>query len=351
MKSNLISVDSPEKWGDVLKHFPVVDVCSTPEYHRLYDTRSAGGKSYIWHINDGEKCFAYPFVLTPVTLSSESTKIETKFFDISSTYGYGGPLSNTADKDFIRNAWQAFDEWASATKVVAEFTRFSVFTRSHELAHPDCKVAFNRRVAVSALPDKSDDILMSLPSKTRNMIRKALKIGFEAKELELERGLRDFRTLYEETMKRNNAPSFFLYDDAYYDLLSDFPEGAVRLFGVFAGADMVSSAIALTYKNNALYHLGASLSDYSRLGAGNLGLYTMTCALRESGVRFLNVGGGRTTADHDALLRFKKSNAFAVDDYRIGQRVLLQQDYDALVDQWMDMTGQVQKPTRLIFYR
>src|ERR1700680_4379842 len=44
--------------------------------------------------------------------------------DIQSAYGYGGPLSNTDDPEFVAAAEHAFTGWAKESNVIAEFLRF-----------------------------------------------------------------------------------------------------------------------------------------------------------------------------------------------------------------------------------
>ena len=103
--------------------------------------------------------------------------------------------------------------------------------------------------------------------------------------------------------------------------------------------------------DGALYHLGASLREYSNLGAGNLALYSMSAALQASGVKFITVGGGRTTASDDPLFRFKKSNASHVETFQIGKRIVNQKGYKEVVDLWESLYKKPIETSNLIFYR
>ncbi len=347
MKTALIKAAETKAWRDALGAFARVDVCQVPEYHVAYSGRIEGSEPLMWRYEEGGERFCYPFLLTSVVLGEEKTD----YSDISSIYGYSGPLSSTNDAAFLQKAWAAFDIWAAEKKVIAEFTRFSLYADNRALAHPGAQVEFNRPSAISHLPQTEEELLAALGKKTRNMIRKAEKAGLEARELEPKAGMAVFRALYEETMDRNEAPDFFLYDDTYYDLLLSLPEGELRLFGVFDGDDMVGTAMALVHGKGALYHLGASLSDYARLGAGNLSMFGMSKGLMSAGVEFVTVGGGRTTAEDDPLFRFKKSNAMDVSEFHIGKRIVDSEGYNDVVKRWQDLYKTEVNSNMLIFYR
>jgi hypothetical protein len=347
MKGTLIPATNTQAWRSALEIFPRVDVCQTPEYHLAYSLRIHGSMPVMWFYNDGGGSLAYPFLLTPVNIGGK----DTGYTDISSIYGYSGPLSTTPDRKFLAGAWQAFDTWAREKKIIAEFIRFSLYADNRGFAHPDTQIEFNRPSAVSRLPETDEELLTALGKKTRNMIRKAEKAGLEARELEPQKNLAAFRTLYSETMDRNEAPGFFLYDDEYYRRLLSLPPGELRLFGTFEGERLVAAAMALVYKKGALYHLGASLQDYNNLGTGNLCLFEMSRQLLFTGIEFLTVGGGRTMAENDPLFRFKKSNAMGVGEYYIGKRIIDPAGYAAVAKYWQDLYKTEPDAHKLQFYR
>jgi len=347
METALIKAAETRLWRAALMPFARVDVCQMPEYHVAYSGRIKGSEPLMWRCEDGERSFCYPFLLTPVAIGGAKTD----YVDISSIYGYSGPLSTTDDPAFLKNAWVAFDQWAAKKKVIAEFTRFSLYADNRDMAHPGTRVEFNRPSAVSRLPGSEEALLAALGKKTRNMIRKAEKAGLRARELVPEDGVAAFRSLYEETMDRNEASEFFLYDDTYYGLLLSLPAGELRLFGVFDGRNMVAAAMALVHKNGALYHLGASLPAYAKSGAGNLSMFAMSRTLMESGVEFLTVGGGRTTKKDDPLFRFKKNNAMDTGKFYIGKRIVDPKGYDDVMKKWQAFHKQDINSSMLIFYR
>lgn len=343
----LIPATERAAWRHALAPFGPVDCTYLPEYHLAYATRAEGAQPLLWEFSGGADRLAYPFLLAPV----EDAGCATGWFDISSVYGFTGPLSTSTDPAFLDLAWQAFDRFAAQQRVIAEFIRFSPFNRNEALAHARVEVSLNRELAVSRLPANAAELLRLLGPKTRNMLRKAERAGLAARELDLPEHLPAFRALYQQTMDRNAAPAFFRYDDSYWAELLRLEPGALRLFAACSGERIVAACMSLSFGASGLYHLGASLEEYARSGAGNLCLFAMSRALTDSGVAFLNMTGGRTTQPGDPLLLFKRSNATGTAPFHIGRRVLDAAAYNALAAAWRARHGQPPSPEKLIFWR
>lgn len=343
----LISANECSKWRAALAAFSEVDATFLPEYHLAYALRVRGARPLLWHFSRGGEHFVYPFLLTPVILNSAPTG----HFDISSVYGYTGPLATDTSDTFRQAAWEAFDTYAAEQKIVAEFIRFSPFHRNEQMAHPQTAVSLNRSVAVSHLPANEDALLALLGPKTRNILRKAARGGLTARELPVPDELPAFRILYEETMMRNRAPEFFWYGDSYWHNLVKLGRQELRLFGAYAQGRLVAGSMSIAHGQSGLYHLGASLPEYAPLGAGNLSLFAMSCGLMRSGVTFINMTGGRTTNPDDPLLLFKRRNATSMAPFHIGRRVVDHDAYDAIAASWQQLHGSPPGAERIIFWR
>lgn len=341
MASTLISASDCAGWRAALMLIGEIDCTYLPEYHLAYRLRIEGSIPLMWRYSCGGEHFLYPFLLTPV--------MDTGGFDISSVYGYTGPIATTTSPEFLSAAWQAFDDYAAGQKIIAEFVRFSPFNENQRFAHPKTMVEANRNLAVSNLPGE-DALPEKIDPKTRNMLRKAERAGLVARELTLPEHLPAFRRLYDDTMSRNQASEFFRYDDAYWHHLLMLGQG-LRLFGVFAEDTLVAAAMSVSHGKSGLYHLGASLTEYARQGAGNLSLFAMSRGLLASGVTFINMTGGRTTAADDPLLLFKKSNATGTATFYIGKRIINSAAYEDMKKAWAAREGKAPDAAKIIFWR
>lgn len=347
----VVSANNFKKWRKWLDHFERVDVCHLPEYHVAYSSRTDESEALMWCFKENDKVFAYPFLYAPVILKGPKGEKKTEFFDISGIYGFSGPLANCSDQEFLNKSWNEFSAWAKENKVICEFIRFSVYANNTCFADSNCIVEENRPISVSLLPNDSEAYLGELNSKTRNMIRRALREGLTARQVDFESGLKDFRALYEETMIRNQATSFFSYDDEYYQRLLELPKDEITLYGVYQNDEMVAAAIALIHKQYAFYHLGASKRETSKIGSGNLVLFEMASDLIKRKITYLNVGGGRTTASDDPLFSFKKNNGTSIDKFYIGKRIINEQAYKSVVSDWTSLNQTEPSSVQLQFYR
>ncbi len=88
-------------------------------------------------------------------------------FDIETVYGYSGPLSNTDDPCFLREAWAAFAEYCRSAHIVAEFARCHPYAANQDLLGPGSMVVFDRQT-VSIDLSGNDGRLASVACRSRH---------------------------------------------------------------------------------------------------------------------------------------------------------------------------------------
>ncbi|MGE4348916.1 MAG: peptidoglycan bridge formation glycyltransferase FemA/FemB family protein [Candidatus Berkiella sp.] len=348
----IISLNQTQKWYDVLSLFKASEPSFLPEYYRAYLSRDPSSRALLWFMQEDDFAFCYPFVISSISDKTDAfLQKYHQYKDISSVYGYGGPLVNEPKEDFLAKAWNYFDKWAQNEKIIAEFTRFSPYSQNHRFANPGTNIEINRQLAISYLPDSQEKFWQLLDSKTRNMIRKAQKQGLHVEEMPLNH-ISLFQELYLTTMNRNAAADFFYYDIQYYKELMALDNNAIKLFGVYHQSTLVSAVIILIHNHCALYHLSATDSKYRSLGAGNLALWHISNVLIEQGISFFNLGGGRTTNVQDPLWKYKRSNSTSETDFYIGKRIINAEIYHEILDAWNTAKDQTCPPSsNLLFYR
>lgn len=350
-KVDVINSSSPDKWRSVIANMNDYDVCFLPEYHNAYSSKLEESRSILWTYSQKDNFFYYPFILEPIIFYNEKNILKTKFNDISSVYGYSGPYSNNFDKNFLKEAWKKFDEWAKKNNIINEFIRFSIWKDNRKFSHPLTKISKNRKSAVFHLPIDEEKILYDLGPKTRNMIRKAIKSNLNVKKLDFKKNISSFKRIYDESMHENKASKFFFYNNDYYQNLSKMKSNEISMYGVYDNKKLISSAIILKTKYNALYHLGCTYKEYSNKGANNLCLFEITKDLLKENIHFFNLGGGRTIDENDPLLKFKERNSNKLIDFYIGKRVINLKQYKSLTHEWESFTKKKSDPEILQFYK
>ena len=262
--------------------------------------------------------------------------------DIQSTYGYGGPLSNTDDRQFLQLADTAFGRWALDQAVVAEFLRF------HPLIPHDRwysgSVADNRETVHI---DLGGDLLAQYQTRRRTDVRRFLERGLRVERVPAAAMRRDFPGLYRANMHQVGAAPGYYFPENYFDALFDF-EG-VENWLVYSADQAIAGAVILASARagTAEYFLGASAKDSGQHKAATGLLHVAAEFYKSSGFRYFYLGGGRSTAADDNLLFFKKGFSPLTGRYRIGSKVHDARRYAELKIRFPDKAA----TGRMLFYK
>jgi len=257
--------------------------------------------------------------------------------DLETPYGYGGPLANCEDPEFLRAADAAFAAWARSEGIVAEFIRFHPLLENWRFCAPDSwRVIYNRPTVAIDLRASEETLLARMGSSFLRAARKAERSGLYFRELIPDRWIEPFREIYEQTMRRVQAPtSYYFYSELFHGFLADMLE--MRMFAVFAPGPanapdrLAASAILLGGREYLHYHLGASDPDLLELRPNNLLFRDMVLwAARQERWRLFNLGGGNEAQPDNSLLRFKRSVGFGEARYQIGTRVWDKAEYERI---------------------
>jgi serine/alanine adding enzyme len=214
--------------------------------------------------------------------------------DVITPYGYGGPVGRN-----VAGFYDAYGTWCRERGVVSTFVRFHPLFENHHEAGPGFHVAFSNPTVGWRL---ESDLLAAMHGKHRNTVRKAIKSGVtiatrSAPDLEA------FVVMYERTMQRQEAASYYVFPLEYWALLTGLGDRLV-LFDALAEGEVVASALCLRGDRWLHYHLGAT-DDLARdLGASNLLLYEAALWAQAEGLAEFHLGGG--AGGRESLYAFKQ---------------------------------------------
>ena len=332
MRSQVVAAAENDLWTAAMSEAGAYDVYYLPQYHRLYEFRRGRPLAYI--ATAGGDTFFYPFLLRPIG-SVGSIQVSPELNDLETVYGYTGPIATTDSADFLAQAWDGFDVWCLKHGVVSEFIRFNPFLKTRRFAAPQAEIALDREMIAVRLDGNEGDLWNSYEAVQRNRVRKALKNDMRCREISLERGLPVFRSLYEATMRRAGASSFYFFPSAYYEAIASTLSRHVLLFSVLHQDKPVAAALFLAYGETIHYHLGGSAAEHLRLAPNNLLFHQVAVWGQQRGFKHLHLGGGRTSRPDDQLLRFKKRFSREVVPLHLGRRIHDRVRYDALRELWL----------------
>ncbi len=283
--------------------------------------RPAGGRLLAALLEVDGASVLYPFVLRPIDGSHLK--------DITSPYGYGGPLFWGTDDASGLSAlfWERFDEWARENDVVSEFIRFSLF--DDVLPYPGVTRPRNSNV-VSTLPATADELWAGVHKKVRQGVRRAQRIGVETEvDTRCER-IDDFIRIYHATMARRESDHWYRFDESFFaDLLSALGEAAVIVFALHAGRPVAANLMLLGADTVYAFLGGTDEDAFSLRPTELMEVHSMEWARQQGYARYV-LGGG--VSPGDGLERYKQR--FAPNGgvpFHTGERVLDPDGFDELV--------------------
>ena len=219
--------------------------------------------------------------------------------DMETPWGYGGPVA--VDEAAF---WRGLGLWRQQQ---ADRGRIAEFIRLHPFLNPAAlrgfldQIRFDRLTVLVDLTESASVRRRRYNKGTRYSLRQA------ERRLDIRRLGRDeaatFRRLYELGLSRNNAvDSYYFSDDYFANLLG--ADWSIT-WAAYLDGEPVAAACFLRGGPFAHYHLSGGGNLARNCFAHYLLLETAFDHCADDGARWMHLGGGRSTAPDDQLLRFK----------------------------------------------
>lgn len=334
---------SDDEWNLYLNKLPLHqrDIYYTSEYYKMYEMNGDGiGKLFVYYNEKGNMCL-YPFMLNEI----KGYELKDKYYDIETAYGYGGPVTNCFDSEFMYEFEKCFIEYCIKNNIVAEFVRFHPLLHNADLFNRDIEVLHNRITVQIDLTKGIEKIWAEdIKSKNRNMIRKAEKNGLV---VEVSKDFDMFTKIYDCTMDKVEADSYYYFNCNYYDAIKN--NDNFILLNVKKDDLVIASAIFMGYGDYYHYHLAGSLKEYLKFAPNNLLLWESIKYACKKGYKRMHFGGGLTNSMDDNLFKFKSSFSKEYADFYIGKRIHNKEIYDYLIRNWEKKNNK--KANKLLEYR
>lgn len=306
-------ITDADAWGRALA--PLADAGGDDVYFsHAYAALSSGrdGEPALFAGRDGGCNFAFPVIRRPVGNTGD--------FDFETPYGYGGPLADTADAAALARFWGAFRKACSGARITAGFIRFHPLLDTHKAAAPGAAQIRHDRDTVFVDLRASEDALWSgYAGRARTDVRKARKCGVD---VAVSDDMAAFAALYRARMRELDAGEPYFFDDAYFAAVQALGPGRRRLYLARAGGETIGGALVLLSPRFAHYHLAAAPKARQNLSPAAAVCDEMIRSLAASGREALHLGGGRTAAADDPLLRFKAGFSKARRPFHTGAMII-----------------------------
>jgi serine/alanine adding enzyme len=274
--------------------------CTDVYYLRGYLEASAvarSGRCAYLYLRDEGGAVVFPCIVRE--------QLEPRSRDVT-TVAYGGPLGLGVTPPIAKFS-TLYEKWCADQGIVTTFVRFHPLFANHRYAP-----SFLRRTPTegSVAWPLERDLLGEMHRHHRRLIRKAEAAGVEVSVTVGPAQLDGFAALYEQTMRRLGAASFYFFPELYWERLTHFLGDEIVLFEALVEGSVVASVVCFATRPWLHYHLGATSDDARRLGASHLLLYASARFGQEQGYEQFHLGSG-VGAGGGSLLEFKRRFASA----------------------------------------
>lgn len=322
-QAQVFSLSDPA-WMDHLQRVPH-DVYHTSAYHTIpgFGRR---GEAFVFTYSEGDHTFLWPYLLSP---------IQDGLNDVSSVYGYSGPVAS-GGPDFLSRAWDALVEHWKEQHVVSAFTRFHPVLHNQDLLAGQATAAAGIRCSGTTV---SIDTSLSLEDQVRGyqkvlrqQIRKSKEQGFVTVEDSDWQHTSDFVQFYTETMARRNSRAEYLVDAEWVNNFRKSLGSHTRLFVTKKDGQPAAALLAMVYKP----YVHAHLTGISAEMAAHSPLKNLLDGIREwatqEGYGSFHLGGGLGGRE-DSLFDFKRKFSPLAHAFQTGAWVIQQEAYSDLESQ------------------
>ncbi|RED45350.1 acetyltransferase (GNAT) family protein [Winogradskyella eximia] len=317
----MIEIKDKAEWNSILKQIEDYDFYHTYDYHNI--SKNEDETPVLLTYKKEKAIIVLPLLLRQIP--------NTEYYDLTSVYGYAGPLSNVDTETYNFDDFKAaFNTYLEAKNIV------SVFSRLHPYIQQD-KILENLGDTVSLGDVVNIDVSlpieqsrMAYGKSNKNQINK-LRKQCEVVKAETEEEILEFVDIYYENMKRLDAKESYFFSKEYFlnfMNITDF-DTDILLVKHLESNEFVAGSMFVKTKNIVQYHLSGTRTEHLRLKPSKLFLDEMRLQATEQGYKVFNLGGG-LGSEHDSLFEFKASFSKDFRTFKVWKYIVNQMVYDQL---------------------
>ncbi|XKE93924.1 GNAT family N-acetyltransferase [Metaplanococcus flavidus] len=307
------------------------DIYFNQDYGLLYE-KIENGKCEIYEFQNALGSVRHIFIKREIPIRLPDGE---KYYDLTTPYGYGGPVMETADGTDQRKLAQAFvldfGQYCKRENIVSEFVRFHPVLENAVDFGEFYDTAFMRNTIQTRLAATEDPLLSEYSPSVRRYIRKALKQGVEYQVYVNPESLDKFRELYLQTMERNKADDYYYFDEDYFNQCLNLLGPQLVIVEVSWKGTVIAMSLNFVSDGVLHVHLTGSLEEYHGLYAPNILQYALLRWGLENNIRLIHHGGGRTNDPDDKLYLYKKKYGRAQElEFHVGRKIWNSEIYEQL---------------------
>ncbi len=310
--------DDIQKWWTYYQKLPekMLSAYHRPDYF-LFQERVGQGKAFLQIFSSGDRFIYYPGLLRTLPHGENG-------YDIDSGWYYGGPIANFATGKSLESFWLTeINNIRNKQGIVTEFIRFDPNVENHILLENLFDIDFNRETVVVDLDCEWERVWKNFSSQNRRNVKKAVRNDLVAEKSTSETSWETFERIYDEEMKRKNAPMHLRFNSLFFRELRQLSN--MDFFVVRKADEIIGGFIAASNKDIAHHFLSATKHNHFETRPNNLLFTEVLRHYHKAGLKMFDFQGGR-----EGVFRFKGNFSDKRNNFYIGKKIFNQKIYNKL---------------------
>lgn len=274
----------------------------------------------------------YPYIKRNLSeLSFSVGELElTKYYDIISSWYYGGPLvsSKKVSKKTCNNFIKRFDEYCIESNIVSEFIRYDAMLKNHR-HFSKLNPEFNRKTVHVNLEKDLDEIKNNFTNDCIGYIKKAEREGFDIWQSNNDMAINNFMRVYEKRMEEYDAGGHYIFSKEKIKKLRNDLGDKFVLFILLKidgrNTTPIGGVISLREDGIVNEFLRATEKEYWDYGVNNFLVYKEIEWFKEEGEKIFDMQGGR-----ENVFKFKRSFSNTISEFFLSKNVHKNEIYNIL---------------------
>lgn len=317
-------IDSQEEglWKELVSSMPEYDFYHTISYHKMDDTGTA---KLLWFEKD-DLTILLPCIVREIDNST--------YADITSVYGYVGPLCNQKEPPpaALEEFFSDLRDYFSQEQIVSVIIRLHpLFGWQGEIARCCGEVSHLNKTVYIDLNASAEKQRSVYKKSLKHKVNKLKRDGVSVRKASTEDDLRAFIDIYYETMDRVDADKRYYFSEDYFECLLNAKDYDAFILLAEYGNNIVSGALFTVCSQIMQYHLSGTFNDYLKYAPMKLLLDEARKIANELNLSYFHLGGGVGGVD-DSLFKFKAEFSDTYRTYKIWKIIIDQEKYDFLVE-------------------
>ncbi|SHG02465.1 GNAT family N-acetyltransferase [Pedobacter caeni] len=315
-------VREKEQWDVYIRRSRDYEVYHTWYYHSLNKL----GEPLLFVYEEAGFFIAFPMIKRSIANSS--------FYDLTSVYGYAGPVSDLDFAGITENSLKHFkDEFCrflTEERFVSAFTRLYPFLNQQYVLENIGGIFPNGSTIYMDLSISVEEQRSRYEKRLKRQVKKLRESNYTIKDTHSREDISLFTEMYHKNMDRLNAHQSYYFDEAYFTGLLNQEEFENRLVLIYDGTELICGALVLISEHVVRNHLSATSEKYLKQSPSKLLTDEISMIGRRLGKKIFHLGGG-VGGKEDSLFMFKRHFSDLQVSDRIWCYINDQQVYQELV--------------------